>query len=550
MKERAFNLLKNWCDKLIEHQITQISDLHIHGGIICPACAFIHGRCADMVFPLVYLYSETGDEKYIESAKLLVDWAENNVKRTDGSYYNDVNKDWKCTTSFFQVGMGETLIHFADKLDEDTYKKWYSIFKRQSEFMIGYLGVSPVRPHINYYCAWAHSMAMAYKVLEEERYREKAKYWLDFDLKFITDDYLFCGEGHPIDVKTKRGRRAVDLGYNVEESLPALASCAMILGDSDALKKIERCILAHIEFMLPDGGWDNSFGTRNGKWTYYGSRTSDGCQTAFLNFDNDIIREAALRNFEQYEKCTFEGELYGGPMYYNAGEPACYHHAMCHAKSLAHICIADIKRKNVSLPRDAEYGIKRFDSAGAVLVSKGKWRATITDNDYYSYPLSNPLGTSITMLYHTKIGVIFAASMTKYQIIEPGNFQLQRGRDYEPCSTVRIENGEYTNLLDVGATVDENLTAKGRLYNKKGEADGNFEIKYEFLEESFVMKVKADTDAKLIVPIANYDKINFEANTGILFGERFLSLPNGFMFTPIEIDLKRNETYVVSISEK
>jgi hypothetical protein len=28
----------------------------------------------------------------------------------------------------------------------------------------------------------------------------------------------------------------------------------------------------HLEFMLHDGAWDNSWGTRNFKWTYWGNR--------------------------------------------------------------------------------------------------------------------------------------------------------------------------------------------------------------------------------------------------------------------------------------
>ena len=39
---------------------------------------------------------------------------------------------------------------------------------------------------------------------------------------------------------------------------------------------VATSLRAHLEFMLPDGAWDNSWGTRNYKWTYWGSRTSDG----------------------------------------------------------------------------------------------------------------------------------------------------------------------------------------------------------------------------------------------------------------------------------
>lgn len=556
MKKRAFNLLKSWCDRLLEHQIKEIKDKSLFGAVVCPACAFVHGRCADALYPLIYLYSETKNKKYFDSAVLLVDWAENNVLRKDGSYDNDVTKKWKCTTSFFQIGMGETLIHFKDIIDETTYRKWFNIFKRQSEFMINYLGNANVDPHINYYCAWAHSMAMAYKILGDEKYRIKAKHWLNFSLSFITDDYLLCGEGHPIDLKTDRGRRAIDLGYNVEESVPALCECAMILGDKKALSRLKKCVLAHIEFMLPDGGWDNSFGTRIGKWTYYGSRTSDGCQSAFLDFDDDIIREAAYRNFLQYEKCTFDGELYGGPMYHTAGEKACYHHMICHAKSLVKICMENEKLSNgekpkeVKLLREEEYGVKRFNSAGVLLVSKGKWRATICDNDFDCYGASNPMGACITMLYHMDAGVVLAASMTKYKILEPGNFQVLRNSDEHKCSTFRIENGEYLSILDKDAKIDENLNASGSLVNRCGEKNGRFEIKYEFSKD-VAITVKTDVDAVLVIPCANLKK------TGILceekeisVGKEYLSLPNGFIFNDVKINLEKNEQTTVKISVK
>ena len=31
----------------------------------------------------------------------------------------------------------------------------------------------------------------------------------------------------------------------------------------------------HLEFMLPDGAWDNSWGTRSFKWTYWGVKSSN-----------------------------------------------------------------------------------------------------------------------------------------------------------------------------------------------------------------------------------------------------------------------------------
>ena len=47
MENLSFELLKTWCDKLIELQITDKKSKGLFGGILCDACGYIHGRCAD-----------------------------------------------------------------------------------------------------------------------------------------------------------------------------------------------------------------------------------------------------------------------------------------------------------------------------------------------------------------------------------------------------------------------------------------------------------------------------------------------------------------------
>ncbi|MBE7054157.1 MAG: hypothetical protein E7391_07790 [Ruminococcaceae bacterium] len=550
MKERAFNLLKGWCDRLVEYQLTSIKDKKLYGALICPACASNHGRCADAVFPLTYMYSKTNDEKYLNCARLFVDWAENNTKHKDGGYYNDVNNGWRGITSFYQISLAETLIHFKDCLDKETYNKWFDIFKWQSEFLYDYLGGphSP-NPVINYYCGWTHSMAIAYRILKEEKYKEKAYKWLEFSLNHISEDNLLYGEGHPIDGVTKRGRRPVDIGYNVEESLPSLYSAAKILGDKKAMEKIKSVIITHLEFMLPDGAWDNSFGSRNGKWTYYGSRTSDGCQTAFLDVDDDRVKEAAIRNFKMYERCSHDGFLYGGLMYCEAGEPACLHHQVTHAKSLAHICLKYTQYNACTLARDEEYGVKKFDTVGITLVSKKKWRASICENDFSFCKRANPLGGAITMLYHMDLGPVMAASMTKYQITEPNNFQMQRNSVFDICSTMRIENEGYSNLLSSDAFVDENLMASGSLMNDLGETNGSFYVKYIFDDDVKII-VKTDVDAVFTLPVIANEKVHIVSEENIEKGENFFSLVGGFIFTPYKINLKKDKEITVEIKVK
>ena len=51
MKQRAYNLMKRWCDKLLTYEI-RLPDPNVDSGLICPACHVIHGRFADLVYPL------------------------------------------------------------------------------------------------------------------------------------------------------------------------------------------------------------------------------------------------------------------------------------------------------------------------------------------------------------------------------------------------------------------------------------------------------------------------------------------------------------------
>ncbi|HEX7959860.1 MAG TPA: hypothetical protein VF493_08075, partial [Terriglobales bacterium] len=61
-------LLQTWCDGLIARQITAFHDPAIYGGLLCPACTLIHGRCGDAVYPLLRMAHSTGNSKYKDAA--------------------------------------------------------------------------------------------------------------------------------------------------------------------------------------------------------------------------------------------------------------------------------------------------------------------------------------------------------------------------------------------------------------------------------------------------------------------------------------------------
>ena len=134
--------------------------------------------------------------------------------------------------------------------------------------------------------------------MDELKFTECAKYFGKGSIKYITKkDFLIYGETQPTGLTSPNGCKGVDLGYNVEETIPSLVGYALVTGDKEALDIMEKTMKVHIEFMLPDGAWDNSWGTRNFKWTYWGSRTSDGYQAGFAAL--------ARRNRPCVYKCLF-----------------------------------------------------------------------------------------------------------------------------------------------------------------------------------------------------------------------------------------------------
>ncbi len=321
-------------------------------------------------------------------------------------------------------------------------------------------------------------------------------------MDYFTENNLLFGEGHPQTAITPKHCRPVDLGYNVEESLPALANYAILANDQPVLEKTVAALRAHLEFMLPDGSWDNSWGSRNYKWTWWGSRTSDGCHPAFILLaDHDPrFREAAHRNLELMAACTHNNVLYGGPHYFQHGDKPCIHHTFTHAKSLAAVLDSNVSlastekttvsvgdgeftaevnkpARSVTLPRDQPYGLKSFPEIATHLAAVGPWRATVTgyDFEYIERVQSggggaggggHASGGALSLLYHQQLGPILTASMTEYQMIEISNQQVHLDKPHM-CLTPRIElagKQTCTSLSDFEATTITRNQLPGQTY--------------------------------------------------------------------------------------
>lgn len=506
-----FELLKEWCDALIKLQITEINRKEVYGGIMCPACARIHGRSGDAVYPMMFMAEKTGDEKYLECAKKLFHWSEN-MAREDGSYYNDTNSDWRGITVFAVIQLGEALHYHGHLLDKDTKELWLNRFKKSLEYL--YYHIEKIGGNINYPVTCSAAMAIGAVVLGRKDYEEKARKLARGAIQYFTKDFLLYGEGKPNDGITPKGCYAVDLGYNVEESLPGLVTYALLLKDEEVLQAAIKSMEKHTLFMLPDGAWDNSWGTRNNKWTYWGSRTSDGCHAGYglLADQYPLFAEVVYRNTLLLKACTKDGLLYGGPMYEEALEPPCVHHTICHAKALAVMLEHEIYPKGgITLPREQEDNLTYFPSVHVGLIAKGGFRATISDYDFEYSVEGHGTGGAITMLWHEKAGPLLAGSMTKYSLVEPNNMQLPKMLT-DICLTPRIETLKdgiyYRNINDKSAGIDyvqgEKIivTATGTLCDGYQNGIDTYLLQYEFSEKEFIMKgMTSCKNARLLLPI-------------------------------------------------
>jgi hypothetical protein len=458
----ASKLLAAWCDRLLLLQVNDPARPREHGAFSCPACAAIHGRCGDAVYPLLHMARTSGQDKYLRAAIQVVDWMKN-VDSPDGAFTNDPNapKSWKGITVFAAIALGEALHWHGDLLDVTVKQRWMQRLRKAGDYLFETFTMDT--GNINYPVTAAYALTLLGELFDEPRYRLRGRTFARDSLAFFTTpNRLLFGEGRPKTAKSKKGLLPVDLGYNVEESLPSLVLYGLAARDEEVLQVATAALTSHLAFMLPDGGWDNSWGTRNYKWSYWGSRTSDGCQPAYalLADRNPAFATAAARNMSLLSECTREGLLYGGPHYVAHGVPACVHHTFCHAKALTTVIDHEPKlpqptKRAAPLPREVARGTQHFPELDVALLAEGPWRATVSGYDrQYRDEVFSGMGGSLSMLWHRELGPLLAASLANDSKLEPNNLQTPPAQPWV-CLTPRIESraGDawYSNVFDLGA---------------------------------------------------------------------------------------------------
>lgn len=507
-------LLKEYCDGLISVQYTG-DDKAFYGGFWCRACKMIHGRTPDAVYPLSVMYKRSGNRKYLEAAMAAFDYGET-LLCTDGAAYNDSQANWLYTTVFQTIAIFETLKSVGSLLTEAQKTKLTKRAKSMANWLYCNLDETS-RPNINY-CA-TNALALQYAGMQfgEEKYLQRAKRLAEYAYKHFSENGLFYGESKNHDAYSPLKCRSVDIGYDLEESIPSLIKYAKAAGDEDGLRYLSEKLLQMTDFVLPDGGLDNSFGCRNNKWTYWGSRTSDGCSPAYLILAdrNPVFAEAAYRNTELLDKCSKDGFLYGGPHYEKHGEHPCTHHTFEHANALA-FAVDEIEEKYLTpepcaLPVDKDW-FKYYPEVNTYKFARGNYNATVTGYDF-DVPFSgHASGGTLTMLYGKNVGAMVAASVTDYVLAEPTNMQQPLDRERHRCLVPRLVDKHDINYassnyahMQMQAETSENavkISVKTGLATKDDCCLDVFaDVEYTLSAQGMEIKIRHAQGMRFILPL-------------------------------------------------
>lgn len=523
-QKECFNLLKTWCDAMIRDQVNDEANPVTNGTLYCHACKTVHGRSNDAVYPFMYMADATGDKKYLDAALKLLNWSVN-VDGPKGSWTNDIDpKSWNGITVFGAIALGEALHHHGHLLSKEDKAKWDARLKEATEFVYNRFDMH--FSHINYRFTAVYALYLLGTYFKEDKYIKRSEEFAALIPEYLTEpNKLIFGEDKPDNDKSAKGLYPIDIGYNVEETLNGIVQYAILKNDENLLKLLTESMNGHLEFMLPDGAWDNSFGTRQNKWTYWGSRTTDGCQPAFalMAHRNPAFGTAAVLSTELLERCTVDGLLAGGLHYESHGVKPCIHHTFSHAKNLAFVLdnleATKSVNKETPVPRSVNDGVKHFPELDVWLGARGPWKSTVSSYDQIWKKKYSVAGTggALSVLWHEKIGPLFTASMAEYLMVEPNNQQPQPGIDF--CLTPRVERFVndvwYTNIHDLKAKVafkDENgiidFSIDASLTNREKETlvtEGDFKLNYLFdIEKTIIKATRGTQDANgdtLVLPI-------------------------------------------------
>jgi len=170
VREKAVFLLEQWCKGLYSLQTIDPANPEVHGGIYSPGDNAYPGRCADAIYPFLWMASRTKDKKYLQAALDVYQWEQYNCWNEEyGCWFNDPGESdgWKSISVFSAITKMEAIEHYGDLLEEKELYEWKNRLLRVAEYIyttfhIGYA-------NINYPASATLAMQMLGKLFNEEK---------------------------------------------------------------------------------------------------------------------------------------------------------------------------------------------------------------------------------------------------------------------------------------------------------------------------------------------------------------------------------------------
>ncbi|MDP2897001.1 MAG: hypothetical protein Q8Q12_10665 [bacterium] len=515
-----FDVAKELCDALISHQIRDESSAD-WGGILCPAHGEAHSRSAEALFPFCYFYSETKEARYLDSALALLRWLSRRQK-DDGSWDREEGEIPELGT----VSLILALSHAYQLVERELTPRDRAIFlqtlRRAAEYV--YSTATPESGRLsgadtNCLALAAPALHFAYSLTAEEKYRDRARDTALWVTQRINEDGFLLGEPP----RGSGGLPLVDIGFDLEIGLSALAVYSCLSGNEEVRDAVLESLRAHLSFITPSGYIDDSWGTRVYEWTILGTAEGHGCQVGCLalrNFDPRFQRAAGQNLRFMVKNMLRDGLVTTGP--HAKDFPEYFPCVTASALRANAICQTLIYSSGVPLaqvgkwilPTEEKGWVKFYKSVNVLQVRTSALLCTITGYGAGKPQALFPTGGTISHLWNERFGTVQAATSCRVRADDRGEQLLGR------CLTPRIEaaiGGRlFCNLFERDAVLqfsEEDLvndrldvTARGRLKSSEGEDAGlTYAIAYRFDRAKIVKQIEiggtAEAAVRIVEPI-------------------------------------------------
>lgn len=537
------DLLRRLCDGLIAHQITDLGHAQ-YGALRCPSLNPqenpLHSRAGEAVYPLAVMYGETGEAKYRDAAIALGDWLVR-IQQTDTGAWSEAwprEAAWLATTADQLISLAGALPMLATELSPAQQRAWTAAVTHAADWVTDNFPIG----NINYWSTGAAGLRLAALAVPNPpaAWEDKAAELVALTLASTTPEGLIWGENG-----------GVDLGYNLGQTLGFLALNGHLTGDAALLDRTAELLGPHLDFVLPNGAVDNSWGTRSYKWVYEsGSKTAPGVHFTFaLLADREprAITAAGLARDWLDRSLDAEGLLPLGP---HDGAPPCLYSSFARAQSLAMAWVYGPVEawsgQGAPLPAQEPGWFRHYPSVNVVVVRTPTYMATVSANHLglrtEPPPAAAPAlrrgreygrhleprsqrdaflrGGSLSQLWwegYGPHGFLQASSVTRYLRREALHLPIIETRlaPLTPQVEAVIDGQLFTNLYDghvqlSAAQRDDHVevSARGELRDSEGRsADVRFELTHRFYDDrlikTYALVAPRGTEIRVIEPMVH-----------------------------------------------